>query len=288
MALVQVLVRQAAEVRPELLRVLAVLAAVHHRRDVGAERNERGACVERARPERLDRLVICGGDHRQARRNAGRGGGGGGDLAERSAPGITSSNSIPGFRLKRRCSADVGAPLPGVRIDRPLQQDVVRRGVAELAREAVRDVAGRRRRVARAADRRGRTADRRGCPSSSSPARAASHRPSGTPCSNEWCRGRRRRSRAGRRRTLRGPARLAAAIESQRSSSGCCTMPGRGRSAGRSGLPAFRHHVAGEIVDDDLRALRAVVDADEVTAGHALVVRLSGRGSRRRPPAGGR
>ena len=232
-AFVQVAARHAAEVGPELLRVLPIALPVHHRRDVRAERDERRAVVERAGAERLDGLVVGRDDDRQAGRNAGRGRRAGRDAA-RDRAGQQQLEQLLAPHVELLQQRRVGAPLPGVGVDRPLQQDAVGRGVAELAGEAMRDVARRRRgigdggivrhvglvgaRVHPAHDRLGqRAVGAQERLAAADRAQADADDLAGIALE------------AAER--LRGSR---ATIESQRSSSGCSTMPGRGRLEARS------------------------------------------------------
>ena len=139
-ALVEIRAGDAGEVRPEVHRLLAVLVPVHHGGDVRAQRDERRALVERARAERLDRLVVGGGHDRQALRDAGR---------RRRVGGHVAGDVARHLQLDQQLRAHVelleqlGVPLPRVGVDGPLQDDVVGGAVAELPGEPVGHVAGR-------------------------------------------------------------------------------------------------------------------------------------------------
>ena len=141
--------------------------AGHHRGDVGAERDERRRLAERAHAPRPRRPCRW--------RSTRPGGRPGCRSRRRPAAVIVPDHLARQLRARTACSRrrlncsqqrGVVAPLPRVGVDRPLQQDVVRGRVPELAGEAMREVAGRSRRVRERRDRRAGRAGRRGRPSS--------------------------------------------------------------------------------------------------------------------------
>ena len=253
----------------------------------GAQRDERRALVERAGSERLDGLVVGGGHDRQALRDAGR----------RRRVGSHVAGDVAGhLQLHQQLRAHVerleqrGIPLPRVGVDRPLQDDVVGGAVAELAGEAMRDVAGR-----------GGGVGELGVVGDPGLVGARVH-----PAHDGL-----------EQRAVRLEEGLAAADGAQADAEDVRRVAGELRhhlAAGRDdGLPqvvvgvhgvarlgvlhreeralCLADDVAREVVDDHLGALGAVVDADQVLARHQVApvsARPSGRGSRRRPRARGR
>ena len=177
----------------------------------------------------------------------------------------------------------VVAPVPAVDVDRPLQEDVVRGRVAALAGEAVAEVAGRRRRVGE-----GRVVGQVGL--IGAVVHPADHR------LDERSVGVEERLAAADRAEADGGdlARIAVELRHRLAArsgervpevvAGWKATPCAGRLIGRSGLAALGDDAPLGVDDDDLRALRAAVDADQVRAWHACSgSRPSGRGSRRPP-----
>ena len=258
---------------------------VHHGGDVGAQRNEGGALVERAGAERLDRLVVGGGHDRQALRDAGR---------RRRVGGHVAGDVTRHLQLHEELGAHVelleqrGVPLPRVGVDGPLQDDVVGGAVAELTREPVRHVAGRGGRVGKL----GIVRDPRLVGARVHPAHDGLEQRAvgleeglaaadGAEADAEDVRGvageLRHHLAAGRHDGL---PEVVVGVDG---------VPRLGVLHGKQSPLGLADHVAHEVVDDHLGALGAVVDANEVLAGHREVPsRPSGRGSRRRPRARGR
>ena len=111
--------------------------------DVGAERHECRRLAERARTEHLDGLVVGGVHHGHAGGNTRGRRGCGRERADDLTRHLQVEQLLAAHAellVQRR----VVAPLPGVGVDGPLQDDVVRGGVDEAAGEPVSDVARRR------------------------------------------------------------------------------------------------------------------------------------------------
>ena len=204
-----------------------------------------------------------------------------------TSPGSCSSKSSS--RRSRNCSNSAASLLQSQAsdVDRPLQEDVVRGRVAERAGEAVAEIARGCGRV-----REGRVVGEVG--EIGAVVHPADHRldersvcPEERLAAADRAEADGRDLAADRRRSAAIAWRLAAASESQRSSSGWKTTPCLRPAHRAQRLAGPRRRRALGVDDDDLRALRAAVDADQVRAArHAAPrPRPSGRGSRR-PPRG--
>ena len=259
--------------------------AVHHRGDVGAQRDERRALVERARAERFDRLVVGGGHDRQALRDAGR---------RRRVGGHVAGDVARHLQLDQQLRAHVelleqlGVPLPRVGVDGPLQDDVVGGAVAEPPGEPVGHVAGRGGGVGEL----GIVGDpglvgARVHPAHDRLEQRAVGLEEGLAAADG--------AQADAEDVRRVAGELGHHLAARRDDGlpevvvGMHGVPHLRVLHREKGPPGVADHVALEVVDDDLGALGAVVDADQVLAGHrAVPSRPSGRGSRRRPRARGR
>ncbi len=282
MALVQVPVGDAREVRPEVGVGLPVLAPVHHRRDVGAEGDEHRRLVERAGAERLDRLVVRGRDHGQSGGDPGGRRGLGRHRAGDVARQLQFDEHLPGHVVLLE-EHGIGTPLPGVGVDRPLQQDVVGGAVPELAGEAVGEVPRGGRRVG---DRRVvgpvRLVGAIVHPADHGLPERAVGPEEGLAAADRAEADARDLGRvaveAGERLAARGSDRVPQVVV------GVDGDPVPRPAHGPQRLPALRDDRPRGVVDDDLGALGASVHADQVRAGHRALApppRPSGRGSRR-------
>ncbi len=280
-ALVQVPVGDAREVRPEVGGRLAILLPGHHPGDVGAERDEGRPVAERAGAQSLHGLVVRGRDDRQPGGDAGGSGGLGRHVAGDVARQLELEEHLPPqVELLEECR--VVAPLPAVGVDRPLQQDVVGGAVPELAGEAVAEVAGRRRgvrhrrvvgpvglvrTVVHPADHR--LGQRPVCLEKglAAPDRAQSDGHDLAPVAVE----------SGQRPAARSGDRVPEVVVGMEGD------PVPGPAHGPQRLAALGDDVPLRVEDDDLGALRAAVHADQIGARHRKVLRAppSGRGSRR-------